>query len=368
MKSRGSLFIADISGYTKFVTSTELEHADGILRQIFETLLPKFSLPLKVSNLQGDAIFAYTADEKLASGQYMLDFAERIYGLFSQTRDRIKINTDCPCKACAGVGDLDLKIVLHHGEYTSQEIGDRTELAGPAVVAAFRLLKNDAAKTQEMNAYALITEDALRSLDLGKYFDAATRHSEIYEHLGEISFVLHDLAAVWAKERDRHRIRVTSQERLFAEDLTCTVPLSPEAAFALVSRPDVRVRMLDLGSLEKTDTANPRFEVGTTYRCHHGKEVSFFEIIDWRLGEYITNRIELPFGLYTHETLELIPDGSATLLMVRYSKTKGGTVFGKLASRPLNLMFAWKLPRQVREQLDRFTSIAEETVAEQQAR
>jgi len=368
MKISGSLVIADISGYTKFLTSTELEHADGILRQIFETLLPKFSLPLKVSNLQGDAIFAYVSDNDLASGQYMVDFAERIYCLFCQTRDRIKINSDCPCKACAGVGDLDLKILIHHGDFASQDIGDRRELAGPAVITAFRLLKNETAKAQGTNAYALITQTALNELDLDKYFAAAPRHTETYEHLGEINFVLHDLSPVWAKERGRPRIKVTPEELLFADDLSCSVSMSPEATFALVTRSDVRVRMLDKKALEKVDTSNPRFETGTTYRCHHGKEISHYEIIDWRPGEYVTSRIKLPMGLYTHETLELTPEGETTRLRVLYTRAKGGTFFGKLVSRPLNAMFARKLPKHVTEQLNRFTDIAAETLTVQSTR
>lgn len=368
MMHQGPLIVADISGYTKFVTDTELKHADAILRQIFDVLLPKFSLPLSVSNLQGDAIFAHAADNDLASGQYMLDFAERIYCLFSQTRDRIRINSDCPCKACAGVGALDLKIVIHYGDYTSQEIGGRQELAGPSVVTTFRLLKNSAAKGAGATAYALITEAALQGLDLAPYFAASDRHRETYEHLGEISFVLHDLAHVWTKERDRQRIKVSPQERLLPDDPSCAVPISPEATFALLTRPDVRVRMLDIKALEKADTANPRYETGTIYRCHHGKEVSEYEIIDWRPGEYVTSRIRLPFGLHTHETLDLAPEGDGARLTIRYSKAQGSTTFGKLVSHPLNIFFARKLPKLIQEQFERFIVIAEEAMERQSSR
>lgn len=365
MKHTGPLIVADISGYTKFLTATELEHADGILRQIFETLLPKFSLPLRVSNLQGDAIFAYATDTDLASGQYLLDFTERIYCLFSRTRDRIKINSDCPCKACAGVADLDLKFVIHFGEYTSQRIGDRLELAGPNVVTTFRLLKNTTSKQQGIDAYALMTESALHGLDLGKYFTSSPRHQETYDHLGEVRFVLHDLAGIWEQERERQAIRVSTEERLLADDPNCIVPISPEATFVLVTRPEVRARILDVKSLEKVDDSNPRFEKGTTYRCHHGRQITHYEIIDWQPGEYVTSRLTLPFGLYTHETLFLTPEGDNTKLKIRYSKAKGGNLFGKLIKRPLNSFFARKLPKPIGEQLNRLVTIAEETAAKQ---
>lgn len=41
--------IADISGYTKFMAETAIEHAKGILESLFGDLVPAVRDPLKIS-------------------------------------------------------------------------------------------------------------------------------------------------------------------------------------------------------------------------------------------------------------------------------------------------------------------------------
>ena len=55
----GYLFVADISGYTKFMADSELEHAKGILEDLFGAILPAINSPVQISGLLGDAVFAY---------------------------------------------------------------------------------------------------------------------------------------------------------------------------------------------------------------------------------------------------------------------------------------------------------------------
>ena len=40
--------IADISGYTKFMSETAIEHAKGILESLFGSLLPAIRSPLTI--------------------------------------------------------------------------------------------------------------------------------------------------------------------------------------------------------------------------------------------------------------------------------------------------------------------------------
>jgi Protein of unknown function (DUF2652) len=50
----------------------------------------------------------------------------------------------CTCNSCARIHDLDLKFVIHHGDYVIHRIANQEELAGPDVIVAHRLLKNHA--------------------------------------------------------------------------------------------------------------------------------------------------------------------------------------------------------------------------------
>ena len=64
------------------------------------------------------------------------------------------------------VAALNLKFVLHHGDYVLQRIVGREELAGPEVIVAHRLLKNHARDVVGMHPYALMTDAALAALEV----------------------------------------------------------------------------------------------------------------------------------------------------------------------------------------------------------
>jgi hypothetical protein len=53
----GFFIIADISGYTSFLTDTELGHAQEIIEEIIRLLLDHIQPPLKIVQLEGDAVF-----------------------------------------------------------------------------------------------------------------------------------------------------------------------------------------------------------------------------------------------------------------------------------------------------------------------
>ena len=60
--------------------------------------------------------------------------------------------------------ELDLKFVLHHGDYVVQGIAGHEELLGPEVNAAHRLLKNHVRDLIGPRPYALLTDAVLAAL------------------------------------------------------------------------------------------------------------------------------------------------------------------------------------------------------------
>ena len=67
-REQGYLVIADISGYTSFLTSTELEHAHGIVAELTEVVIVRLGEPLRFVELEGDAVFAYAPARPRRSG------------------------------------------------------------------------------------------------------------------------------------------------------------------------------------------------------------------------------------------------------------------------------------------------------------
>ena len=69
MPDKGYFLITDITGYTTFLTQSELEHAQMVIEALFDTQLKCINKPLNVSNFQGDAILCYAPVESGADGK-----------------------------------------------------------------------------------------------------------------------------------------------------------------------------------------------------------------------------------------------------------------------------------------------------------
>jgi len=55
----GYLLLADISGYTAFLTGTELEHAHPIVHELTGLICERLTPPMRFVELEGDAVFCY---------------------------------------------------------------------------------------------------------------------------------------------------------------------------------------------------------------------------------------------------------------------------------------------------------------------
>lgn len=186
----GVLVLADISGFTAFVTATELEHGPPIIGALLEEVMRRLSPPLEIQEVEGDAVFALGPDRAVVPPARLLDVLDGAFDAFRARRRELEADTSCSCKACRSVGALDLKIVAHHGRFLRQLVGDRRQVAGADVILAHRLLKNRLAPRR---AYLLLTDAALRWLGLDPDRAGLVAHTEPYEHLGDVRYFVRDL-------------------------------------------------------------------------------------------------------------------------------------------------------------------------------
>jgi hypothetical protein len=70
---RGYLLLADISGYTAFLTGTELEHAQAIIRELTKLIRQRLTPPMRFVKLEGDAVFCYAGCETFANGERFIE-------------------------------------------------------------------------------------------------------------------------------------------------------------------------------------------------------------------------------------------------------------------------------------------------------
>lgn len=122
--------------------------------------------PFDVIKFEGDAVFALAGDEVAPRGAELIDLVGRCYIDFTERRAAATENWVCTCNACARKDGLDLKFVVHHGEYFIQVTGGQCEALGPDVNVAHRLLKNSAVEAVGSMGYGLFTEATVAALGL----------------------------------------------------------------------------------------------------------------------------------------------------------------------------------------------------------
>jgi hypothetical protein len=130
---RGCLVIADITGYTAYLTGTELEHAQDVLADLMATIIAGFRPVLRLAKLEGDAAFAYAPQGKVDASM-LLDVVESCYFSFRRRLRDIRQATTCRCNACLQIPTLNLKVFAHDGEFVRHRIAGREELAGADVI------------------------------------------------------------------------------------------------------------------------------------------------------------------------------------------------------------------------------------------
>lgn len=193
----GYLVLADISGYTSFVAKTEIEHAGMALSYLLETIVEKLDDALIISKLEGDAVFAYVEEDKLADCKVLLDLIDQTYLAFRDKALALYSQATCPCNACRSLPMLDLKVILHHGDFVTQRVAGIHDLLGTDVNLIHRLLKNGVSEATGWKGYAVFTDQALKRMQCSK--DNYFKRCETYEHIGDVNIYCMDMHARYAE-------------------------------------------------------------------------------------------------------------------------------------------------------------------------
>jgi len=152
VENKGLLFIPDISGFSRFVSQTEIEHSRLIIQELLEILLNANQMGLEVSEVEGDAILFYRfgASPNL---EEVYKQVERMFCAFHRHLLAYDHRRYCYCTACNAVIDLTLKVITHYGEFVGYSVKNFHKLIGKDVIVAHQLLKNDI----ELHEYWLVT-------------------------------------------------------------------------------------------------------------------------------------------------------------------------------------------------------------------
>lgn len=317
------LLIADISGYTGYLASVELDHAQDILADLIGTVVTALRPGFRLAKLEGDAAFVVAPSDKL-DGSFLLDTIERCYFGFRRRRRDVRQATSCGCNACVRIPDLNLKFVAHHGLALRQRVAGREELLGSDVIVAHRLLKNDVVERLGIGAYALFTQAAADAMAIDPAALEMVPLAENYEHIGEVSTWVHDLERRWQEEESRQRVFVSAKESAFTTSASTSAP--PQVAWEFLTVPGRRAGwQTGVTEVLLVDSPGNRRSVGAAIHCMHGSDAAVEEILDWRPYDYWSNRstINTPAGpIRMLNTVELQPTATGTTIHFRYAAPK----------------------------------------------
>ena len=185
-------FIADISGYTKFIFSNEKEvsHSQMVIRELITTLLDRVVAPLNLVRIEGDAIFVYVLKDEPEHpwAKVSKTLASDVMGFFQVFSDKLAelmIHKVCNCNACINIEQLSLKVVAHSGTAAFYRLGDHQELTGTSPIVIHRLMKNSVKASE----YLLFTESAYRDIAPSDW--EVEEGEEQYEDIGDIKTYLY---------------------------------------------------------------------------------------------------------------------------------------------------------------------------------
>jgi hypothetical protein len=185
----GFLVLADVSGFTAFVTATELEHGPPMIADLLEKVIERIAPPLAVVEIEGDAVFALGTDGAVEPAAGLLDVLQDGFVAFRERQRELAADDSCSCNACRSVGRLRLKMVGHYGAFLEQSVGGRAQLAGRDVILVHLLLKNGLARVGD---YTLLTRSALETMGVDPIRAGLLAHTERYEHFGAVDCFVHD--------------------------------------------------------------------------------------------------------------------------------------------------------------------------------
>jgi len=197
------IILADISGYTRFMleNQTSAVHGQQCITFLIETLLREVDIPLRLQEIEGDAVFLYAAREgdEAAWRAALGEVRAKLPRFFSAFLDGMRLAaeaTPCGCAVCRDSGNLKLKLVVHSGHAVFHAIGGRALISGADVILAHRLLKNSVPGDE----YLLMTEPAYR--DLGRGMDGDfVAGEEHYDEFGTVKTYVRHMEPEWLRKR-----------------------------------------------------------------------------------------------------------------------------------------------------------------------
>ncbi|WP_299442785.1 DUF2652 domain-containing protein [uncultured Aquimarina sp.] len=200
--SNSLLFIPDISGYTQFVQTTEVEHSQHVIAELLEILIKANTQKLRLAEVEGDALFFYKEGE-VPSQEKLLAQIETMFTAFYSHLKLLEKNRVCPCNACAKAPNLQLKIIAHCGELQFITVQEKRKPFGQVVIEAHRLLKNSIPSDN----YTLLSEKLSGVIEISEEYKSQLFSFSTNENVYDGNKIKYMFSEI-----DKDKLKLTSYE------------------------------------------------------------------------------------------------------------------------------------------------------------
>lgn len=262
--SPATILIPDISGFTEFMTNTELSHGSFAISMLIETIIDAVKDDYEISEIEGDAVLMYKRGPA-PSHKEMQDTCLKIFNAFHFRRSWMEQHAVCPCKACAEITHLTLKFVGHHGSVGEIKAGGFTKLSGTDVIVAHRLLKNNVPSHE----YLLLTEKLLQHS--GENPDPLLNWSVSSEHYPSIGKVDYRFALLNEEKTNLPTPPTRPADHSGQLIARFEIPIAVNYRDAYMVLMNIPERSEWVPSLQKTEQDASIVFVGSVHRCTFDK-------------------------------------------------------------------------------------------------
>jgi hypothetical protein len=256
-----TILIPDISGFTQFMTNTELSHGSFAISILINAIIDAVGDEYEISEIEGDAVLMFKRGAA-PSPKDVENTCLKIFNAFHLQRKWMQQHAVCPCKACKEISNLTLKFVAHHGPVGEIKAGRFSKLSGREVIVAHRLLKNNVPSDE----YLLLTEKLLQHADESpeiEEMELATA-SEEYSSIGKV-----DYRFALLNEKRKRTPEPPKPETDYQTDSTpySEIPIAVNYQDAYMVMMNIPGRNEWMDGLQKVEQDVPNVFVGSIHYC-----------------------------------------------------------------------------------------------------
>lgn len=261
---KATILIPDISGFTEFLSQTEIEHSTHIINELLEIIIAEDQLDFFLSEIEGDAVLFYRKGESPTT-EALVKQCLRMFSAFHHQLKIIARDTVCQCGACQMTHNLNLKFIIHSGELFEYKINRFVKASGIDMIIAHRLLKNQVPGDE----YILISDKLAQQAEtkVGDVNLKWQKAADQYASIGAVPYQYATLEAIREAIPPPPVRDNPALDQIHPDDRTLSIEVKAPMKHVYQTLVNVEKRVLWVNGMKKVDWQPTTERLGTKHVC-----------------------------------------------------------------------------------------------------